>query len=513
MDRSPLYIWLVTATGLLAFFTMVFSSTMANVAIPHVMGAYGIGQDRAQFLATAFLATNTASLLINRWLVARIGQRNAFALSLILFTVGSMICWWAPNFSLIVFGRIVQGLSSGIVQPLVMVVLFQVFPPNRRGLAMGLFSMGVVFALGLGPAIGGLAIDLLEWRYIFIVPLPAAAVAFALGFLFIPEREQRSPPEPFDALGFALIATAIFLLTTGIASGQREGWFSDYMLAIWGGFVISTLGFVLSQCRANASLLDLGLFRNLRFAAAGTTSFVFAFASFGTVYIFPVFGQIVPGYTATEAGSLLLPGCIVASLLLPLAGRLSDRYPAPLIVFGGMAAALASAVLMAGADSDTAFWTIAGYLLVNRIGVAFVTPAINTTALAALEPRQLDSGAGVVNLLLMLGGSCGINILVVVLERRIGHHSDAFAATQTAANDATRELLGQVGGLLGRAGLPDGVREQAALDYLGHMVAAQANMLGFQDGFIAMAVFCLLPMLPVCLLIGSKRPGAAPIRR
>ena len=179
-----------------------------------------------------------------------------------------------------------------------------------------------------------------------------------------------------------------------------------------------------------------------------------------------------------------------------------------------MAAALASAVMMAGADSDTAFWTIAGYLLVNRIGVAFVTPALNNTALAALEPRQLDSGAGVVNLLLMLGGSCGINILVVVLERRIGHHSDAFAATQTAANDATRELLGRVGGILGRAGLPDGVREQAALDYLGHVVAAQANMLGFQDGFIAMAVFCLLPMLPVCLLIGrAARPIRRPIRR
>ncbi len=513
MGRSPLHIWLVTATGLLAFFTMVFSSTMANVAIPHVMGAYGIGQDRAQFLATAFLATNTASLLVNRWLVARIGQRRAFTLSLVLFGIGSMICWWAPNFSLVVAGRIVQGLSSGIVQPLVMVVLFQVFPSDRRGLAMGLFSMGVVFALGLGPAIGGLTIDLLEWRYIFLVPLPAAALALALGFLFIPERQQRAAPGSFDALGFVLVATAIFLLTTGIASGQRQGWFSDYMLVIWGGFVIAGGGFWLSQCRARASLLDLSLFRNLRFAAAGTTSFVFAFASFGTVYIFPVFGQIVPGYTASEAGSLLLPGCAVAAVLLPLAGRLSDRFPAPLIVIGGMAAAMTSAVLMASADSDTAFWTIAGYLLLNRIGVAFVTPALNNTALAALEPRQLDSGAGVANLLLMLGGSCGINILVVVLERRIGHHSDAFAATQTAANDATRELLGRVGSILGRAGLPDGMREQAALDYLSHVVAAQANMLGFQDGFLTMALFCLLPMLPVCLLISRTGRIGGTIRQ
>ncbi len=510
MDRGPLYVWLVTVTGLFAFFTMVFSGTMVNVAIPHVMGSFGIGQDRAQFLSTAFLATNTASLLINRWLIARVGQRNAFTLSLVLFGAGSAICWLAPNFSLIVVGRIVQGLSAGIVQPLVMVVLFQVFPPHKRGLAMGLFSMGVVFALGLGPAIGGVTIDLLEWRYIFLVPLPAAAAALALGLLFIPERTERAPPQSFDVLGFALIAAAIFLLTTGIASGQREGWFSDYMLAVWGGFLVSTLGFLLSQRRPRANLLDLTLFRNLRFSAAVATTFVFAFASFGTVYIFPVFGQIVPGYTATAAGAMLLPGCVVAALLLPLAGRLSDRFPAPIIVVVGMSAAMVSAVLMANADSDTVFWTIAGYLLVNRVGVALVTPSLNNTALASLSARQLDSGAGIVNLLLMLGGSCGINILVVVLERRIEHHSDAFAATQTAANDVTRELLGRVGGLLNRAGLPDGAREQVALDYLGNVVSAQANMLGFQDGFLAVALFCLLPMLPVCLLIGRT---ARPVRQ
>ena len=513
MDRSPAYIWLVTVTGLFAFFTMVFSSTLVNVAIPHAMGAFGIGQDRAQFLSTAFLATNTASLLINRWLIARVGQRSAFALSLLLFGVGSAICWWAPGFDLMVVGRIVQGLSAGIVQPLVMVVLFQVFPADRRGLAMGLFSMGVVFALGLGPAIGGVTIDLLEWRYIFLTPLPPAALALLLGFFFIPERAERGARQPFDALGFALIAAAIFLLTTGIASGQREGWFSNYMLAIWAGFLVTGAGFLISQRRPRANLLDLSLFANLRFAAAGATSFVFAFASFGTVYIFPVFGQIVPGYSATEAGALLLPGCIVAALLLPFAGRLSDRFPAPLIVVVGMSAALASAVLMAGADTDTVFWTIAGYLLVNRIGVALVTPSLNNTALAALSPRQLDSGAGLINLLLMLGGSCGINILVVVLERRIEHHSDAIAATQTAANGATRELLGRLSGMLHQAGLPDSALEPVALAWLGRAVSSQANMLGFQDGFLAVALFCLLPMLPVSVLIGVtgvRRPATRP---
>ena len=505
--RDTSRLWLVVATGLLAFFTMVFSSTMVNVAIPNVMGAFGVGQDKAQFLATAFLAANTTSLLANSWLVARIGQRNAFTLSLVVFGIGSAVCAFSPTLDLIILGRVIQGFSSGIIQPLVMVVLFQVFPPERRGMAMGFFSMGVVFALGLGPALGGIVIDSVEWRYIFAVPVPGAALALLLGQLFIPDPpEGRTPPGRFDLLGFTLMAAAVFLLMTGIASGQREGWASDHMTAIIIGFMLCFGGFLASQMRPGANLLDLSLFANFRFAVAGTTTFIFGFASFGTVYIFPVFGQIVPGYTATIAGSMLLPGCIVSACLLPWAGRLSDRFPAPTIVIFGMTITMVSALLMANADADTVFWTVSAYLLFNRVGVAFVTPSINSTALAALPTSQLNKGAGVINLLLMLGGSSGINILVVVLERRIEFHSEAFVATQTAANAATRELLGRVTGALGRAGLPESMREPAALDYLGAVVSAQANTLGFQDGFIAVALFCILPMLPIAMLIRSRRP-------
>ena len=502
---GPLYRGLVTFAGLVAFFTTVFSSTMVNVAIPHVMGAFGVGQDKAQYLSTAFIATTVTSLLLNNWFIAKVGQRMAFTLAMLLFCLGSFICGFGPTLDTIILGRVIQGFSAGIIQPMIMVVLFQVFPPERRGTAMGLFSMGVVFALGLGPAIGGITIDELNWRYIFFVPLPAAILALALGILFVPDRPHSGPAGPFDFLGYAFMCIAVFCLMTIIGNGQRDGWTSNETLTVLALMIVGVVGFILSQHRESGNLLDLDLFQNVRFSTAVSVSFLFGFGSFATVYIFPVFGQIVQGYSATIAGSLLLPGSIAAAFILPITGRLADRFPAHKVIIAGMVIFVTAVLLMADADIDTVFWSMAFYLFISRIGVALVSPSLNSAALAALPPDKVHRGAGAVNMFLMLGGSCGINSLVVVLERRVEFHSDAFTSTQTSANTATRELIGSVHGLLNEGGIPHGTRDSVALDYLGEVVSAQANTLGFQDGFVAVGLISLCSIVPVMLLRRSQR--------
>ncbi|NKB59721.1 MAG: DHA2 family efflux MFS transporter permease subunit [Alphaproteobacteria bacterium] len=504
---GPIYRWLVTIAGLAAFFTMVFSSTMVNVAIPDVMGAFGVGQDKAQYLSTAFIATTVTSLLLNNWFIAKVGQRPAFSLSLLLFCFGSVICGFGPTLDTIILGRVIQGFAAGIIQPMVMVVLFQVFPAEKRGMAMALFSMGVVIALGLGPAIGGVTIDTLSWRYIFFVPIPAALLSLLLGAFFIPDRPQAGPAGPFDFLGYAFMCAAVFCLMTVIGNGQRDGWASNEILTLTVILIVSFIGFVLSQRRPQGNLLDLSLFRNARFATAVSISFLFGFGSFATVYIFPVFGQIVQGYTATEAGSLLLPGSIAAAFILPITGRLADIFPAHTIIIAGLVIFAASTLMMADSDVDTVYWSIAFYLFIGRVGVALISPSLNSAALAALPAEQINRGAGAVNLCLMLGGSCGINTLVVVLERRVEFHSSAFTSTQTSANNATLEMLDSVRGLLNAGGVPDALLDSLALDYLGEVVNAQANTLGFQDGFIAMGFISLCSIVPVLLL---RRKGRQP---
>ena len=161
--NNPVKRRLVVTAALLAFFCMVFASSMINVAIPNVMGTFGVGQDKAQFLTSAFLATTVASLLANTWLIARFGRPMTFHACIIIFVVGSLISTFSPSLDMIIFGRVVQGFGAGVIQPLIMVLLFDVFPAEKRGIAMGFFSMGVGFALGLAPALGGIVVDVLGW--------------------------------------------------------------------------------------------------------------------------------------------------------------------------------------------------------------------------------------------------------------------------------------------------------------------------------------------------------------
>lgn len=502
---GPAYRWLATATGMLGFFSVVFSSTVVNVAVPQVMGAFGVGQDKAQFLATAFLATMTASLLLNAWIVDRLGQRYAFIVAMVGFAAGSLLSATAASLELVIFGRAMQGLFSGFVQPLVMVLIFQVFPPQRRGFAMGIFSMGTVFALGVAPALGGMMIDTFSWRWVFLAPLPMMVAAFFLAFFFIPSRRRAAGAAGFDWPGYGFLCVAMFALMTAIANGQREGWTSDGILGWFALALTAAAIFIASQRRPGAALLNIALFRNTRFTLAIIVALAFGIGNFCTIYLMPVFGQIIQQYTPTEAGFLLMPGSLLAMLVLPMSGKMSDIFQPHKVIMVGLVLFAAGAGLMATADTHTMFWNVAGFILIGRVGLALVNPSLNTAAMQALPPQNLQQGAGILSFAMLLGGAVGINTLVVVLEQRTQLHSDALTLTQTAANAATREMLETVRGILGAGGVPESLQNSAALHYLGRVVTAQADTRGFQDGFLAIALLFMAALIPAWLF-GRTRP-------
>ena len=505
---GPAYRWLAAATGLIAFFTMAFSATIANVSVPNVMGAFGVGQDKAQFLATAFFATMTSSQLLIVWANGRFGQRLTFSLALLIFTAGSAVSGFGPTLEFVILGRILQGFAAGILQPLVMLILIQVFPPERRGFAMGLFSMGIVAALGLGPFIGGLTIDQLSWRYIYLAQIPTVVLAFGMGLLFMPANRPREQETRFDGLGYLLLCTALFCVMTAIANGQREGWHSNGILALF-TISIGTGGlFVLSQFRRNSGLLDLSLFRNARFTSAVMVALFFGMGNFATIYVFPVFGQLVQEYTPTVAGFLLLPGSLLAVAVLPLSGRLYDLLPAHYMIIFGLGLFSASMFMMAGADIHTAVWSVVLFIFVGRLGLAFIVPSMNGAALGAIPAAKLSQGTAALNFFLLLGGAFGINTLVVIMEQRTQFHSDHLIATQTAANATTREILDIVQRLLGAGGVPQSLQDTIALDYLGKTIYAQANTMGFQDGFVIIALVFLIAMIPATVLGWALRRRA-----
>ena len=501
---GPAYRWLVTICGMTASFTMVLTGTVVNVAVPDVMGAYGVGQDKAQFLQTAFITTMTASQLLNAWVVSRMGQRGAFVSVLTLFLGGGLICGLSPGLDGIIFGRVLQGFAAGIVQPLVMVTLFQVFPADRRGFAMGIYGMGLMLALGFGPVVGGLTADLLTWRMIFWVPLPLVVAALLMGIFFMPTKRPDGPTKSFDFVGYTLLCVALYCMMATIGNGQRDGWTSDLIVTQTIVGILAATGFVLSQFRPGSAMLDMSLLRDPRFSSAVVIAFVFGAGNFASTYAMPVFGQLVQSYTPTVAGFILLPASLVVVCLLPFTGRLSDTVPPHYPIMGGLVLFAVSAFLIADADVNTPFLVLAWFGMIGRFGMSFINPALMATALKSVPTEKLNQGSGTINFFRQLGGATGINSLVVALEMRTEFHSEAVTATQTADNSATRELISRLEGMLGAGGIPESLQFPLALDHLGQVLEAQANTMGFQDGFLLIGVVFVGALVPAYILSRAR---------
>jgi MFS transporter, DHA2 family, multidrug resistance protein len=502
---GPTYRWLATFTAMTGALAMVLSSGVMNVAVPSVMGAFGVGLDMAQLVTTAYLATMTATMLLSAWLIEVFGQRWVFGAMLVIFLGASALGGIAPNIETMILARILQGGAAGVVQPLAMATVYSVFPPERRGTAMGIYSVGLVLAPTLGPIAGGWAVDGLGWRWVFFLPMPACVLALMLGPILMPTKALPPRLPSFDWLGFALVALSIAALLDALSNGQRRGWESDAILLRFLVSAAACAGFVTWQLRAPRPLLDLALFRNPRFAAAAFVAFVFGAGLFASNYVVPVFVQTVQGWSAMRAGWLLGIGGLAMMVMFPFTGRLLDRVPGHQLMWAGLALLGIGFLLMNRADVDIGFWTLAWLTVLGRIGLALVIPAVNGAGLQHVPAEKLARGSGAVNFFRQLGGGMGVIAFVVFLEQRTQFHAEAMMATQTAANPVSLAHVAGIDALLRREGLDETARQALALDHLGSAVWAQAYTAGFQDSFLAIAAVAFLTMLPVALLRERRR--------
>ncbi|MGZ5912148.1 MAG: DHA2 family efflux MFS transporter permease subunit [Reyranella sp.] len=502
---GPSYRWLVTITGMVGVVSMVLAMTTVNVAVPDVMGAFGIGQDQAQWMSSAYMATMTAGMLINAWLTGVLGERRTFVGALCFFSVGALLGGTAPTEDSLIFARVLQGFSAGIAQPLVMATIFTVFPAERRGMAMGVFGLGVVFAPAIGPTLGGLMIEYFSWRYVFFISLPFCLIAAVMGLMFMPTRPIPSRIPPFDWLGFALLCTGLFGLMTGIADGQREGWSSDVIVLRLVIGAMAGVAFVLWELHTPRALLDVRIFANLEFSAAALIAFIFGAGLMGSTYIMPVFVQTVIGFTPLLAGLMMMPSGIMLAFIFPLAGRLADAMPGSTMIIFGLLLFTAGFALMTTADIDTTFWTLVGMVMVSRLGLGSINPSLNSSSLKALPADKVRQGAGVANFMRQLGGAFGINLMVAFFEVRTRFHADALTATQDWGNRTTQRLLQLVEELMQRSGLPYQQQKAGAYEYLSGMLHAEAQMMAFSDTFIVVGVVALLALIPAAMLSRSQR--------
>lgn len=502
---GPAYRWLATLTAMVSAIAVVLSSTIVNVAVPAIMGQFGIDQTQAQWLSTGFLAAMTVTMLLTAWGERRFGQRGTMIAALSVFLFGSALGGIAPDENVLIVSRVLQGLGAGLVQPLAMVVMFQVFPPHQRGTAMGLFGIGVVLAPALGPWVGGVLMDSFEWHFLFYLGIPFGAAGIALAALFLPARKPGEPNPALDWPAIVWLSVALLALLQGLSSGQRLGWSSNLVLGEMALAFAAGAGFLWHELRAADPLLDLRVFRNFPFAAAGLVSFVLGAGLFGSTFLLPLFVQQIQNFTPTNAGLLLMPAGFVLVVVFPLAGFLSDRLSPGLLIGFGLFVFAYSSWLMGDANVDTSFWTLAWWTVIGRIGLGAIFPSLSAASLKVLPPELLAQGSGTMNFMRQLGGAIGTALLAVFLERRTIFHGDVLAATQTPDNAATMAYLQGVGGALQGFGLGSAEQQGAAGWLLGQTVYYQAAAAAYRDSFLVTAAIFAAALVPTWLLHRAQR--------
>jgi MFS transporter, DHA2 family, lincomycin resistance protein len=411
----------VIAVLLVSSFVVILNETIMSVALPVLMADLNVSASVGQWLTAGFLLTMSVVIPVTGFLIKRFRTRSLYGVAMGLFSAGTLLAAVAPGFGVLLAARVVQAGGTAIMMPLLMTTVMTLVPPGRRGVMMGNISIVISVAPAIGPAISGLVLSVLGWRFMFWLVLPIALVSLVVGLHRITDIGETSVMR-IDVASVVLSALGFGGLVYGLSSFGQEA--AGVGAATWVAFAVGVLGlvaFVARQIvlqRSDRALLDLRTFRSRTFTVASVLMMVMMAVLLGAVVLLPIYMQSVQRLEPLVTGLLLLPGGLLMGLLGPVVGRLYDRFGArPLLIPGTLltSAALWSTTFL-GVDSPAA--QILVFHLLLSVGLAFVFTPLFTSGLGALEPHLYSYGSAIFGATQQLAGAAGVALLVSVYSVR-----------------------------------------------------------------------------------------------
>ena len=422
MRHGPGFRWLVLLTVMVGMMASIMSSTIVNVAVPDMSRYFHIGQDRAQWISAAFMASTTLSLLLTPWLLQRYGLRKTYIGANLLLMVGGIVGGLSGNYPVMIAMRVLEGAAAGILTPIPNVVIMREFPGNEQGRAIGIFGFGVVLAPAIGPVVGGVLVEHFGWRSIFFVVVPFCLAAFALAIRYLPVVSSfKTTPRPFDWTGLLLATSATLAILNGLVDLQGEKTAQGVVLLVAGALLFA--GFAFHQLRAAHSLLEMRLFKHQPFTMGAIVAFVYGIGLFGSTYLLPIYLQSALDYSPSKSGFVLLPAGLALAITMPVAGRLADKMRASRLVAGGLLLMMISTLLTATVSAATPILVLMAWVVLGRIGIGVIMPSLSLGSMRGLGPAEVPQAASMTNFLRQLGGAVGVSLVGILLEWRLAAHS------------------------------------------------------------------------------------------
>ncbi len=486
---------LLTLGLALGTFMEVLDTSIANVALPTIAGNLGVATSQGTWVISSYSIASAIAVPLTGWLARRVGEVQLFISSVLLFTLFSILCGVAPNFESLIVFRLMQGLVSGPMIPLSQTILLRSYPPDKQGLALGLWAMTVIVAPICGPLLGGWITDNYTWPWIFLINAPVGLFSACTCFILLRGQETATVKQRIDAVGLALLVIGIGSLQMMLDLGKDHDWFHSNFIVILAITAAVSLTFMLVwELTEKAPIIDLSLFKRRNFWLGTLIISLGYMTFFSSAVIFPLWLQTVMDYPSQQAGFATALIGVFALFLSPIIGRNLHKMNLRAVACCGFLVFATTAYINSKFTLDMAFSHMVWPRLIQGIGIACFFVPMTTITLSGIEPAQMASAAGLTSFFRTLSGAIGTALSATFWENDAIYHHARLSESITPYSAPTTAFLSQLNA--------QGLTGQAAVANIDQLITQQAYMMATNDFFW----FSSLAFVALAIVVWLTRP-------
>jgi EmrB/QacA subfamily drug resistance transporter len=411
--------WLTLAAVSFGLFMIMLDNTVVNVALPSIQRDLGADLSELEWIVTGYALTFASLMLVGGKVADAYGRRLIFVVGIVVFTIASLMCGLASSSEMLIGSRVLQGAGAALMNPATLSIIAATFPPRERGTAIGIWAGTSALALAIGPLVGGLITEHLDWSWIFFVNVPIGVLGIAASFAFIDESRDETHAS-LDLPGLVTSAVGLFALTYGLIEANSYGWTSARIVGSFALAVIALGAFVVIERRRREPMLPLDLFRSGTYTGANLVVLLVALAMFGVFFFVSLYMQNILGYSAVQAGAAFLPMTILIILVAPIAGRASDRIGSRGLMTAGMSLLALQLVLFSQLGIDASFWNLLPALLIGGVGMSLTMTPSAAAATRGVPVDKAGVGSAVLNSARQVGGTMGVALMGAIVAAEAG---------------------------------------------------------------------------------------------
>jgi DHA2 family multidrug resistance protein len=477
---------LLTVAVAAATFMEVLDTTIVNVSIPAIAGSLGVSPNEGTWTVSSYSLAAAIMQPLSGWIGRRFGEVRTFVTSMFLFVVFSALCGFSISMNMLIAGRLMQGLVSGPMIALAQALLLRNYPPEKRGIALGIWGMVVILAPMLGPVLGGWITDNLSWPWVFYINVPIGLLALLITWNILKKRESHISIVPIDTVGLVLLVVGVGSLQFMLDNGNEKDWFSSNMIVIAGVLAVVCLTYLIVwELMHKHPILDLHLFTRRNFLVGTVAISLGFFTFFGTNVIYPLWLQTTLGYTSTWAGFAIAPIGIFAIMLAPLIGRNIARLNLRIVASTAFAIFSIGMFWMSHLNEQASYLQLAAPRLWQGLAIPMFFLPLNQILMSDIKPHEYASASGLANFLRTIAASITTATTVWLWNDRTDFHHAVLAEHIRADSPGWH----QTQQTLTTLGMPD----TGMIAYVENVLQRQAMTLGVNDVYSLFAIlFCLL---------------------